>query len=360
MITTEFDYRRAASLDEAIAALQETDGKLLAGGHSIIPLMKLRLSEPGTLVDIGRIPDLKGVREREGKIGIGAGTTHHDVANSELLREKAPVVADVAGEIGDPQVRNRGTLGGSLAHADPAADYPAVMLALDAEIHIKGGNGWRSVKASDFFQDMMTVDLAEDEVIVSAQFDPIQTASYAKLHQRASHYAIVGVCAALGIENGLIQWARIGLTGATGVATRLAAVEERLTGKQPEQSTIDDAAGIAGDDIDEDDLNADIHASPAYRRAMIKVFTRRALEGAVARQVRASPRSHDARRGPVTAPPFCACGRTYSRGRRGRLRWPGTRGRCRRRSRGAGTRLPGGRGGRIRPAHRRCPACRRR
>lgn len=281
MIPVEFDYKRASTLDEAIQLIQQTEGKFLAGGHSLVPLMKLRLSEPGTLVDISRIPDLKGIREREGKIGIGAGTTHHDVATSALLREKAPVVADAAGEIGDVQVRNRGTLGGSLAHSDPSADYPAVMVALDAEIHLKGPNGWRAVKAGDFFQDLFTVDMAEDEIIVSAQFDPIQTAAYAKLHQRASHYAIVGVCAALGIENGLIQWARLGLTGAGTHAMRMPAVEERLVGKQPDQATIDSASEVAGDDLT--DVNADLHASEAYRRAMVKVFTRRALEMAIAR-----------------------------------------------------------------------------
>jgi aerobic carbon-monoxide dehydrogenase medium subunit len=281
MIPTEFEYKRASSLDEAIELLGSGDAKLLAGGHSLIPLMKLRLSEPETLVDIARIPDLKGIRERDGKIGIGAGTTHHEVEASDLLREKAPVVADCAGEIGDPQVRNRGTLGGSLAHADPSADYPAVMLAVDAEIHLKGPNGWRAVKAEDFFQDLFTVDMAEDEVIVSAQFEPIQAASYAKLHQRASHYAIVGVAAALGVENGLIQWARLGLTGAIGHAVRLPEVEALLVGKQPDQATIDAAAAVAGDGLD--DLNSDLHASAEYRKAMVKVFTRRALEGAVAR-----------------------------------------------------------------------------
>ena len=283
MIPAQFDYARASSLDEAISLLSNGDGgaKLLAGGHSLIPLMKLRLSEPESLIDIGRIPELRGIREREGKIGIGAGTTHHEVETSDLLREKAPVVADCAGEIGDPQVRNRGTVGGSLAHADPAADYPAVMLAIDAEVHLKGPNGWRSVKASDFFQDMFTVDMAEDEVIVSVQFDPIQAASYAKLKQRASHYAIVGVAAALGVENGLIQWARVGVTGATGYAVRLPEVEEQLTGQQPEQAAIDAAAGVAGNSLE--DVNSDLHASEEYRRAMVKVFTRRALEGAVAR-----------------------------------------------------------------------------
>ena len=137
MIPTAFDYQRASSLDDALARLQAAggDAKFLAGGHSLIPLMKLRLSEPKVLIDIARIPGLSGIREKDGRIEIGAGTTHAEVAASALLREKCPVVAETAAEIGDPQVRNRGTLGGSLAHADPSADYPAAMLAVDAEIH---------------------------------------------------------------------------------------------------------------------------------------------------------------------------------------------------------------------------------
>ncbi|MEX2080933.1 MAG: FAD binding domain-containing protein, partial [Dehalococcoidia bacterium] len=168
MIPTAFEYKRAASLDEAISLLKAAngDGKLIAGGHSLVPLMKLRLSEPGTLIDIARIEMLTGIREKDGKLEVGSATTHHDVETSALLRQKCPVVAEAASEIGDPQVRNRGTLGGSLAHSDPAADLPAVMVALDAEIHLKGSGGWRAVKASDFFQDLFTVDMAEDEVIV--------------------------------------------------------------------------------------------------------------------------------------------------------------------------------------------------
>src|SRR6185503_5558369 len=144
------------SLDDAVAKLQAAKGnaKLIAGGHSLVPLMKLRLSEPQALIDIARIPGLSGIREKDGKIEIGAGTVHHDVATSALLREKCPVIAEAAAEIGDPQVRNRGTLGGSLAHADPSADYPAAMLAVDAEIHVKGPGGWRVVKAHEFFQDL--------------------------------------------------------------------------------------------------------------------------------------------------------------------------------------------------------------
>src|SRR5262245_35491117 len=182
VIPAAFEYQRATSLDDALAKLQATGGKgkFLAGGHSLIPLMKLRLSEPGVLIDIARIPGLSGIREKDGKIEIGAGTVHHDVASSVLLRQKCPLVADAAAEIGDQQVRNRGTLGGSLAHADPAADYPAVMLAVDAEIHLKGPKGWRVVKASEFFQGLFTVDLAVDEIIVSVRFAATPSAAYAK------------------------------------------------------------------------------------------------------------------------------------------------------------------------------------
>jgi carbon-monoxide dehydrogenase medium subunit len=281
VIPTAFDYHRATSVEDAIRKLRDTGGKLLAGGHSLVPLMKLRLSEPTALIDIARIPGLSGIREEGGQIQIGAATVHHEVASSPVLRQKCPMVSDAAGEIGDPQVRNRGTLGGSLAHADPSADYPAVMLALDAGINIMGPSGSRIVKASDFFQDLFTVDLASEEVITGVQFAPIKSAAYAKLHQRASHYAIVGVAVALEVKGGAIQSARVGLTGASSHATRLTNVEQALTGQPLSAQTIESAAQLAGKDIKE--INADIHASESYRRAMIPVFTRRALEGAAAR-----------------------------------------------------------------------------
>jgi carbon-monoxide dehydrogenase medium subunit len=283
VIPTAFEYDRASSLDDAVAKLAAANGsaKLLAGGHSLVPLIKLRLSEPQALIDISRIPGLSGIKEKDGKIEIGAGTVHYDVASSPLLQKVCPVVSDVAHAIGDPQVRNRGTLGGSLAHADPSADYPAVMLAIDAEIHMKGPKGWRKVKASDFFKDLFTVDLLPDEIIAGVQFAPVKAAAYAKLHQRASHYAIVGVAAALEVSGGKIQSARIGLTGASTHAIRLTKVEEALQGKAATKETIAAAAQNAGADLQA--INSDIHASEEYRRAMIPVFTRRALEGALSR-----------------------------------------------------------------------------
>jgi carbon-monoxide dehydrogenase medium subunit len=281
VIPTAFEYHRATSVEDAIKKLRDIGGKLVAGGHSLVPLMKLRLSEPTALIDIARIPDLSGIREQDGQIEIGATTVHHDIASSSVLRQNCPMVSDAAGEIGDPQVRNRGTLGGSLAHADPSADYPAVMLALDAGINIMGPGGSRVVKATDFFQDLFTVDLAPDEVITSVRFTPIRAAAYAKLHQRASHYAIVGVAATLEVQGGTIQSSRVGLTGAGPHATRLANVEQALAGQPLSAHTIESAARIAGDDVRE--INADIHASESYRRAMISVFARRALQGAAAR-----------------------------------------------------------------------------
>ena len=283
MIPTAFEYERATSLDDALAKLAAAGvaGKLIAGGHSLVPLMKLRLSEPTVLIDIAHIPDFAGIREADGRIEIGAGTTHHDVATSALLLDRCPAVAETAALIGDQQVRNRGTLGGSLAHADPAADYPAVMLAVDADFHLKGPHGWRAVKARDFFVGMLTVDLAPEEILARVTLAPARAAAYAKLHQRASRFAIVGVAAALDVRDGMIASARIGLTGASSSPFRLANVEAALAGQPASSDTVAAAAEVAGDGIE--DLNDDIHASADYRRAMVAVFARRALAGALAR-----------------------------------------------------------------------------
>jgi carbon-monoxide dehydrogenase medium subunit len=283
VISSAFEYSRASSLDDALAKLKASngEGKFIAGGHSLVPLMKLRLSEPRALIDIARIPGLSGIREKDGKIEIGAGTVHHDVASSALLQKVCPAVAECAGKIGDPQVRNRGTLGGSLAHADPAADYPAVMLALDAELHLKGPKGWRVVKAADFFLDLFTVDLAPDEIIAGVQFTPVKSAAYVKLHQRASHFAIVGVAAAVDVKNGVIQSARIGVTGASSHATRLTDIEKALAGKPASAASVEAAAVGAGAKLQ--DVNSDIHASEEYRRAMVGVFAERAVKAALAR-----------------------------------------------------------------------------
>ena len=283
MIPTPFEYQRATSVEDALARLTAANGraKLLAGGHSLIPLMKLRLSEPQVLIDIARIPELSGIREHDGRIEIGALTVHHTVASSPLIREKCPVIAEAAYAIGDPQVRNRGTLGGSLAHADPSADYPAAMIAAGAEVTIRSATRTRSIRAEDCFVDLFTVDVAPDEMITSVVIAPCRASAYAKLHQRASHFAIVGVGASLEANGGTITGARVGLTGASSHAQRLTSVEAALVGKPATVDTIEAAARNVGDDLES--VNSDLHASEEYRRAMVDVFTKRALLQALAR-----------------------------------------------------------------------------
>ena len=280
MIPSAFDYERATSLDDALVKLK-AGGKIIAGGHSLVPLMKLRLSEPQRLIDIGRIPELRGIREASGQIVIGAATTHHDVATSPVVTKTCPVLAETAATIGDQQVRNRGTIGGSLAHADPSADYPAVMLALGAEFELASPRGRRTVKADDFFQDLFTVDLAPDEIITAVRVRPVRAAAYAKLYQRASHYAIVGVAAALEVNGGTIASARVGLTGGASHAQRLTNVEQALAGRAATSETVDAAGRIAGAGVV--NVSSDLHAGEQYRRAMIGVFVRRALAAALAR-----------------------------------------------------------------------------
>ena len=283
MIPEPFDYRRAGSVEEAVAMLRDAGGEaqLLAGGHSLIPLMKLRLSAPSVLIDIGRVRGLDGVREANGSIEVGATTTYSALEASELLRERAPIVAEAAGEVGDAQVRHRGTIGGGLAHADPASDLPAVLVALDGELTIAGAGGQRSVRVEAFFQGLFTVDLADDELITSVRFAPTRSAAYAKLPQRASRYAVVGVGAALEVEGGVCRTARVAVTGASTHATRLPAVEEALSGAELTAERIAAAAERAADDLE--DVNSDIHASEEYRREMTRVFARRAIAAAADR-----------------------------------------------------------------------------
>ncbi len=282
MIPTAFEYRKAGSVAEALTLLQEggPEAKLLAGGHSLIPMMKQRLAEPGLLIDIGSLDELRGIQETDGEIAIGAGMTHAEIAASDLLRAQAPIVAETASNIGDAQVRNRGTIGGSLAHADPGADLPAVMVALDATIALLGPNGERKVQAEDFFQDILTVDLGEDEIVTGVCFQACRSAAYAKLEQRASKFALVGVAAALSLDGGTCSSARVAVTGASSHAQRLSGVEGALAGAALPDGAASAAAG-AGDALDF--VNEDLHGSEEYRRAMTAVFTRRAIEAAAAR-----------------------------------------------------------------------------
>ena len=283
MIPTAFEYHRAASVDDALKAMAATggNGKFVAGGHSLVPLMKLRLSEPGTLIDIARIPELAGVREKDGQIEIGAATVHHAVATSRLLQDRCPIVSDAAATIGDTQVRNRGTLGGSLAHADPSADMPAVMVALDAEVQLRSVKGQRSVKATAFFQDLFTVDLQPDEIITAVRFTPVKAGAYAKLYQKASHYALVGIAAIVDAQGGKIRSARIGVTGASTHASRLSKLEQALGGQGTSADAVAKATANAGAELQT--VNADLHAGEEYRRAMVGVFAKRAILAAIAR-----------------------------------------------------------------------------
>ena len=282
MIPASFEYTRAGSVAEALALLEEggDEAKLLAGGHSLIPIMKQRLAEPGLLIDIGGIAELKGISCDGTEISIGSATTHAELAGSDLLRSYAPVVAETAAEIGDPQVRNRGTIGGSLAHADPGADLPAVLVALNARIDLQGPGERRSVAAEDFFQDILTVDLGEDEILTGVRFDGRRSAAYAKLEQRASRFALVGVAAALDMDGGICRSASVAVTGAASHAQRLTGVEGALSGAALPAGA---AAATAGAGAGLEFVNADLHGSEEYRRAMVAVIARRAIEAAAAR-----------------------------------------------------------------------------
>lgn len=284
MFPAAFEYHRANSVKDALAMLSQygDDAKLLSGGHSLLPMMKLRLAQPAHLVDIGGIRDLAQVKEEGGRILIGALTTHHQVESSGLIKSKLAMLAECAAVIGDTQVRNRGTVGGSLAHSDPAADYPAAILALEAEINVEGSAGARSIKAEDFFVDLMTTALHHDEILTRISIAPIPAgagAAYIKHRQPASGFALVGVAAFVALNRqGNCERVRVGITGLAAKAFRAKAVESALTGRAP--SELPQAASHAADGID---ALADIHAAADFRSELARVYTRRALEQAIAR-----------------------------------------------------------------------------
>ncbi len=287
MIPAAFDYYRPGNLDEALQLLaQHPEAKLLAGGHSLLPMMKLRLTVPSALIDLGKVPGLSGIREEGDRIAIGAMTTHTEIEHSELLARRARLLAETAAEIGDVQVRNCGTLGGAAAHGDPAADYPAALLALEAEFVLTGRNGTRTVAAKDFFVGMLTTALAAGEILTEIRFaaDARRTGSaYRKLHQPASGFAIVGVAARVQLDGrGSCEAASVGVTGVDSKAYRATAVEQVLAGKKLDAKTIAQAAAKAAEGIEP---LSDLHASARYRAAMAEVFTRRALTEAVKRAV---------------------------------------------------------------------------
>jgi aerobic carbon-monoxide dehydrogenase medium subunit len=275
MIPAPFEYRRVDSVDEAIQALSDgSDAKLLAGGHSLLPLMKLRLARPSLLVDISRLEDLKYVKQDEDRVAIGALTRHHDVANSEVLHQLCPIVSYAAGEIGDPQVRHVGTIGGSVAHADPASDMPSVLVALDAEMVVRGPGGVRSVGAGDFFKGLFEPDLAADEVLTEIRV-PTTTGrgwSYLKFHRRAQDWALVGVAALA--QNG---------AGPTVALTNMADRPVRATGVEEELAGGADPAVASQRAAEGTSPPSDAFASAEYRLELVKVLVRRAIEEAQAR-----------------------------------------------------------------------------
>jgi aerobic carbon-monoxide dehydrogenase medium subunit len=274
VIPAPFDYQRASSVDEALAALAEhgDDAKLLAGGHSLLPLMKLRLAMPAVLIDIGRIGDLSFVEQDGDEVRIGALTRHHDLATSALAREQVPLLADVAGQIGDPQVRHRGTIGGSVAHGDPASDLPAALLALRATLVARGPGGERRIAADDFFTGFLETALTPDEVLTEIRVPAVPGVGWAfeKFQRRAQDWAIVGVAAVL--TNGA-SGPGIGLVNMGSEPLRAAAAEEALRSG----SSAADAAARAADGTEPPE---DLNASPEFRRHLAGVLTRRALEAA--------------------------------------------------------------------------------
>jgi aerobic carbon-monoxide dehydrogenase medium subunit len=281
-----FEYHRAGSVQEAIALLQGfgEGAKLLAGGHSLLPVMKLRLAEPRHLIDIGRVGELRGVRDDGDRVRIGALTTHHEIETDPILRRRCPLLPETAATIGDRQVRNRGTIGGALAHADAAADEPAAILALDADLVAQGPNGERTIAATDFFVDFLTTALAPDEVLTEVRVPaaaPRTGAGYQKLANQASGYAIVGVAAVVTLDvDGRCASARVGITGAAATARRATDVEEALRGAALDEATIRAASALAAEGLDPLD---DLHASAEYRLQVTRGLTRRALLAAAER-----------------------------------------------------------------------------
>jgi carbon-monoxide dehydrogenase medium subunit len=278
MIPESFSYRRPATLDEALALLADAgdQAKVLAGGHSLLPAMKLRLARPQTLVDVGRVAELRRIEEQADRIFVGAMTTHAQIADSRLLAERCPLLPMTARHIGDLQVRNRGTIGGSLVHADPAADWPAAVLALDAELEIAGRAARRTVAAGDFFVGMLETAVGAGEILCGIRVRRTGvTVAYVKTEQKASGFALCGVAVVIDKPQGDV---RIGVTGVAPVPYRARASERALHGHELSPDAIAAAAALASEGVE---ALSDIHASGEYRLHLAAVNTRRALERAV-------------------------------------------------------------------------------
>jgi aerobic carbon-monoxide dehydrogenase medium subunit len=278
VITAPFDYEAPESLEEAVRMLHENgeDAKALAGGHSLLPLMKVRLAAPTLLVDLRRIPGLHGLQRADGGWRIGPMTRHADIQDTTELT----VLSRAAGMIADQQVRNRGTIGGSLAHGDPASDMPAVLLALDGEVTARGPSGERTIAAGDLFEDYLTTSLAHDELITEIRLPPLDGwgFGYEKFTRRAEDWAMVGVCALVKpAPDGSCEDVRIGLTNMGSTALRAAAAEEALRGQPLDAGTVERAAEQAAEGTEP---VGDLNATPDYKRHLARVLTRRALKEA--------------------------------------------------------------------------------
>ncbi|MEU3830936.1 xanthine dehydrogenase family protein subunit M [Streptomyces sp. NPDC029080] len=277
MIPPAFEYTRPGSVDEAVRALAGAgeEGKVLAGGQSLLPLLRMRLAFPELVVDVGRVPELRGVREDGGALVIGAMTTHHEVVHDPLVRRHAGLLAEATATVADPAVRHRGTLGGSLAHADPAGDLPAVALALDAELVVAGPGGWRTVPARDFFVDYLQPALAPDELLVEVRIPKTDgwDFHYEKFHPVAQSWAVVGVAALVRRGDGHITRARVGLTNMGSTPLRATAAEEALRGADGPEAVARAAQAAAEGTRPAQDLSA----SPEYRQHLARVLTRRAV-----------------------------------------------------------------------------------
>ena len=286
MYPAAFEYHAPGTVKEALSLLGKLgdDAKLLAGGHSLIPMMKLRLAQPKHVIDLRKVPGLNGIKDDKGTIAIGAMATHWQVESSTLLREKCPIVSDTAGVIGDPAVRNVGTIGGSLAHADPAADMPATAIAVGFDFVCEGAKGRRTVKADDWFKGLMATAVGDDEILVEIRVPawPAGTGgAYLKFPHPASRFAVVGAAAMVTLDaKGVCTKAGVGITGAGTKAVRAKGVEAGLVGKSLDQATIEAAAQKAAEGVD---VQADLQGSVEYKSHLCRVFARRAIEAAVKR-----------------------------------------------------------------------------
>lgn len=281
MIPQNFDYEAPRTLEEALELLADGSAKPLAGGMSLIPLMKLRLAAPERVVDLGRIPGLSYIREEDGVIRIGAMTTHYEIESSPVLRARCPLLAATAAQIGDMQVRNVGTIGGSLAHADPAADYPAALLALEAQVRLARAGRERTVAITDFFTDVFTTALEPGElvreVIVPAE-TPATGVSYQKVAHPASGFAVVGIAVRVRRSEGRVTLARLGVTGLSSKPFRAIAAEKLLEGSSATEAEVGATAAAVADGVE---ANSDLYASAEYRMHLARVYAARALRAAL-------------------------------------------------------------------------------